>query len=108
MTEDKYLEAYKNVIKPHLGDIYPYHRLLLHAVDNLCNWVLRNLGLQYRLKLAKLIKYDRPVCSEWAYMVYYFLRLVKGYLGIDPDKIHDNALADPETWQIIYEGNLIT
>jgi len=107
MTFDRYEKAVINVIRPHLGDIYPFHRLILHAVDNSVNWILRKIGVKCRLKTAKWVSYNMAVCSEWVDMFYHDIGLVDEWRGHNPDDIHDRALAHPENWRIIYEGKLI-
>lgn len=112
MDAKKYLKGVKE-IEDNLGDVYPYHRLMLHAVDSGINWLLKKLNIKSRAKFAEWLSTDWPVCSELAAQ---FLleagvktKLAGGekWQGVQPDDLHDAALRYPATWEIVFEGKLI-
>lgn len=112
MSDRKYKKGVKE-IEDNLGQTYPYHRLILHAVDSGINWVLKKLNIKWKCKSAYWLSTDWPVCSELATQ---FLleagvktKLAGGekWQGVQPDDLHDAALKYSKYWKIIFEGKLI-
>lgn len=92
-------------IENNLGQIYPYHRLFFHLIDGCANWILRNLNLKSRAKIAKMINFDRPVCSEWVAQI--FNEDFEKWAGVVPDDFDDKRLQNHNRWKTIFEGKLI-
>lgn len=92
-------------IQNNLGSIYPYHRLFFHLTDSCFNWAFRKLDLNCRMKIAKWIAFDYPVCSEWVAQI--FEEDFKHWAGVTPDDFDDKRLRSPYRWKTIFEGRLI-
>lgn len=96
MSKDIFAAGYEK-IKGHIGQWYPFHRLLLHMVG-----------------LAKFVHWSRLVCSELAAKFeagcaeflgdnnYGFLR---AWYGVNPDNLADRW-RDSKHYQVLYEGDL--
>lgn len=112
MTKRAYLKGVKE-IHNNLGMRYPYYRLTLMCFDTIFNSLLRKIKIKPFCKLSKIIHFDRPVCSELAAQ-FLIKSGVKTYFtkgeiwtNINPDDIHDAALNNQNTYEIIFEGKLI-
>jgi hypothetical protein len=115
MTVEKYAKGFRELFN-NLGQKYPYYRLLLQGIDNLCNRLLRVFHVKPLIHVAKLIKFDHPVCSEW--VAQFFIEgevpleqsAKKGekisWGGVDPDDFDDWRQKYPEIWETIFEGIL--
>ncbi len=117
MTPETYRKGYKE-IKDNLGQKYPYWRLLLHAIDNFSNYFLRLFHVKPLVHVARLVKIDYPVCSEWAaqFLLEADLDLTRNILpemnikewgGINPDHFDDWSQMYPMLWERVFEGRLL-
>ena len=111
MTDEAYRKGFRE-IKDNVGQIYPWHRLLLIGLDNGFNWLFKKLRFKFRSKIARIISRDRPVCSEWVVQFFNSAYIKMGFVngecwqGKSPDDIDDARIAHPELWETVYEGHL--
>jgi hypothetical protein len=87
MTELRYGMG-MGAIRGHLGESYPYFRLLLHAVG-----------------LAKYIHWRTPVCSELTAKFLMGAGERKNWWGWTPDALYDSIYKNRE-WDLVHEGVL--
>lgn len=112
MTKKAYKTGIVEVLD-NISMIYPWYRLGLIAIDTLINWFLIKIKLKPLSKLSCLINFDRPICSELVAQFLLKARLKtlfkKGecWTNINPDDIHDAALSNPKTYEIIFDGKII-
>ena len=86
MDADRFLTGF-NAVKHHMGNRYPFHRLLLHLLPPLSKYVSTGRYL---------------VCSE---LVAKFLRAtsyIDFYKGVNPDYLAD-MIRRWDDWEVIYE-----
>ena len=90
MTQELFDEVYPQIAK-HKNDRYPYWRLLFFCIP----------GMAEHINLSKLL-----VCSELFTKYFVLCRLMKKYLGVNVDDLHDK-IKNSDNWQIIYQDKLI-
>ena len=77
-------------IKHHKGQIYPYHRLLLHIIPPLAKYV--SIG-------------HFPVCSELVAKFLVGCRMLETWKGKNPDHIAD-MIRKWDDYEVVFEGEL--
>lgn len=110
MTPELYIKGFINGLSDNIGQRYPYYRLILHAIDNIGNCLLRKFHVKPKIHTAKLINFDNPVCSEWAAQFFVASGISSfkyDWEGINPDDFDDCRQKYPEDWETIFEGLLI-
>jgi hypothetical protein len=114
MNEARYYKGVTEVID-NIGQMYPYHRIVLHGFDMINAWIKRSVfrrKLPLKFRYMKLMPLDWPVCSELGAQFIHTAGLnggweskKKGWRGVNPDDF-DDARTSTNKWNTILEGTL--